>query len=93
MSIQNTNRIISTASIQRNLLEVAVGEKLRKKRAAAKRNWNRPKPVLCSQCEFWMDGKIAGLQKIYKRKNAPICMACILGIPRRHCARSSAGVK
>lgn len=41
------------------------------------------KSATCSQCKRGMDRHIAKLQKENKRENAPICMACIAGIPRR----------
>lgn len=38
--------------------------------------------VLCSKCNQSMDGKIANTQKVNKRENAPICVACIMGFTR-----------
>jgi len=59
-----------------------------KKKHAQERNkvWrNRnKKPILCTQCELSMDRDTAKVQIENKRENAPICMACILGKPRKN---------
>ena len=38
---------------------------------------------ICSQCKLGMKKPMADEQLKNKRENAPICMACIMGIPRK----------
>lgn len=39
--------------------------------------------VECTQCKRKMSGKTGKEQIANKRENAPICVPCIMGIPRR----------
>ncbi len=39
--------------------------------------------VYCSQCNRKFDGNIAKIQIENKRENAPICIPCIMGRPRK----------
>ena len=39
--------------------------------------------VQCTKCKRWMSKKFGELQIHYGKKNAPICIPCIEGKPRR----------
>lgn len=44
--------------------------------------FKRKEISICSQCKLAMDSHIAIQQIENKRENAPICIPCIVGIPR-----------
>jgi hypothetical protein len=49
--------------------------------------------VLCSQCKRGMKKTTADIQIENKRENAPICIACIMGIKRKPKAQAVAEVR
>lgn len=67
----NSKRIINTVSEHKNSLK-------------RKSLFRKGKATPCSQCTFGMDSHMAEQQIANKRENAPICMSCILGKPRRN---------
>jgi len=83
MSINRTNRIIDPSKIYCREINRLVVKKEARKRFAAKFNFiNLLKLRACSQCLRMMSGYVAKLQIENKRENAPICIPCIMGIPR-----------
>lgn len=84
MSIEATGRVINPIQEQKKLQSLYEFERNRIKKSGAKRNFvNRVKPtVLCTQCTHKMAKDMADKQLFYGRENAPICMACIMGVKR-----------
>lgn len=85
MGIGATNRIIDPGEAYARKLNLLVKEKEREDRISRKRSFIEvgKKLMLCSQCQRWFDAKIGKAQIENKRENAPICIPCIMGIPRR----------
>lgn len=89
MGIQETNRISDPS---KNLSKLTYGISVRKEIKAGyskqkiRKNalkYFRIKATKCSQCKRGMDNKLAKTQIKNKRENAPICIPCIMGIPRK----------
>ena len=85
MSIEGTNRIIDRREIYARELSRLVSEKEHeRKRGIAKSFIGVGKRLMrCSQCKRSFDAKIGNQQIENKRENAPICIPCIMGIPRK----------
>lgn len=89
MGIGATNRIENSGKAYKYQFRGAVVKKdhemqrnARRKRIGFLKHMHY-KAAKCSKCHRGMDWKIAKLQIQNKRENAPICVPCILGIPRR----------
>lgn len=89
MSIGRTNSLYNNYKDTAYEIKHRVNDVLAKKARGKKKmrlnalKFFRVKPATCSQCKRGMDRKTANLQIENKRENAPICIPCILGIPRR----------
>ena len=88
MSIESTNRVSDPS---RNLQKVTEGLSIRKEIHAgySKKKIRKNalkffhiKPATCSKCKRGMDRKLAKTQIQNKREDAPICIPCIMGVPR-----------
>ena len=84
MGIGATNRIINPRAI--------IGQQVKEYRQAKagkahrKKNWVATHfggYAICTQCKRAMRNDIAFAQEKNKRENAPICVACIMGIERK----------
>tara|TARA_R110000868_G_scaffold400854_1_gene675569 strand:- start:545 stop:940 length:396 start_codon:yes stop_codon:yes gene_type:complete len=85
MGINSTNRIIDPRKEARNFISIELEQIERRKRAKKRNNFKffiQP-TVHCSQCDRGMRKDIAKQQIENKRENAPICIPCIIGIPRK----------
>jgi hypothetical protein len=87
MGVGQTGRIIERADF-RTALNTAVETYERRKEYKRRKNFktvfhNMINLAICSQCKRKMRKDIANAQIENKRENAPICIACILGKPRK----------
>lgn len=89
MSISNTNSIIDPNEERRHLLRHAISRRLSflghskiRRRIGCAKHFHL-KAAKCSKCKRGMDKYLAKMQKENKREYAPICIPCILGIPRK----------
>ncbi len=85
MSISSTNRIYDPRRALRHVVAFQVAEMEAEKRKSGRRNlrWFMRPLAICSKCHRKFDAKIAKKQIANKRKNAPICIPCIMGRKRR----------
>lgn len=74
-SIKNKKNILARAQRDWNTYKkVSTGKKI---------YFGKIETVSCSQCKRGMKKSLADKQIQFKRENAPICIPCIQGIPRR----------
>ncbi len=90
MSINDRNSTLNGYGDRRRYIDGLVGDYNAKIRGGKKRQntWKRNhgmggSSVICSQCGRHMAKHMADQQIENKRENAPICMACIMGVPRK----------
>jgi len=85
MTVSQTSRIINPRLAFKKQLNLEV-ENFERRKAARHKNCftalTMP-TINCSQCDRGMRKDIAKIQIENKRENAPICVPCILGIPRK----------
>lgn len=85
------SRLFSLKKARKNKIDMLVTFKERDNIRAKRRSqtWKRHnlgvgKPnAWCSKCKQPMNKKIHDEQIKNKRENAPICVACIMGVPRK----------
>jgi hypothetical protein len=92
MGIGSHSRIENSYESRRRALRNAVDSQMQKNKKAQERKERFLKKNglkksdrvgICSQCNRAMSKKMADTQIENKREMAPICMACIMGVPRK----------
>lgn len=88
-SVNATGRIVNNRKVFLDALDQQVKEFDTNKRLKKMHNFvgllgsKHPPLSVCSQCKRKMRKDIADIQITNKRENAPICIPCIIGIPRK----------
>lgn len=95
MGMNSTNRIIDPEAQFRKELRRRVNEKLKKLYNKESLTRNRrdfhkllKATVACTKCKRQMSKDFADKQLFYGKKDAPICIPCIMGLPRRDLSKT-----
>ena len=83
--INSTNRIYNSRIEFKKKLDTQVNALLAKKNSNKHRSFRNThiQVVDCTKCHRKMSKEFADKQIYYGKKDAPICIPCIMGIPRR----------